>query len=163
MRDLEYYISEAKIRTGAQSDRRLCEMLGLAQNAIHAWKKKNVLPSPLTMKKLSRLAGIDPAIAIMDLHSWQTKDESLKFTYGKIADAITRGAITLALLLMVIPAPALSPEKVSTFKTDSVYYGNLGGRAVFCLLRFFQDFTRKLFCLCPSYSRLSSFTHAAFI
>jgi transcriptional regulator with XRE-family HTH domain len=129
MRDVNFYIDEAKRNSGAKSDRKMCEMLGLAENAIHAWKKKNVHPSQETMMKLAKLAGVPAHQALLDHAVW-TSSGTAKSTFIKLSNAVQKGAIMLSLLAIIaIPGTAHASNILSTDKSVSIYYGKfyIGG------------------------------------
>ncbi len=97
MRDISWYIDKAKEESGAGSDRKICEMLGMAENATHAWRKRNVLPSDDTMMKLAKIARIDPYIALLDLNMWRSDGEAKK-AYASMLKKIT--AVFVALIIV---------------------------------------------------------------
>lgn len=123
-RNLDWYIETAKIRSGASSDRKICEMLGMAENAVHAWKKKRVLPSDETMMKLAAIAGVDPWTALLDLNMWRSQGAA-QDVYRSILEKIKASIVIMALLgaLSASPASAESKQYTLHYAKDTVYYG----------------------------------------
>lgn len=123
-RDISWYIEEAKAKSGAKSDRKLCEMLGMAENATHAWKKRNVLPSDETMMKLAQIAGVDPWTALLDLNMWRSQGAAQN-VYRSILEKIKASIVIIALLGALSASPASAEGKQYTlhYAKDTVYYG----------------------------------------
>lgn len=135
-RDIFFYISKAMSNSGASSERKLAEMLGLS----HTWVthiRRGALPTDETMEKLARIAGIDTAVALLDLSAWRTDGPARK-AYESILQRITSAALIMLASTAILTAPAQAA--VSIDKSDFVYYGN--SRIRFRrLLRLFQRST----------------------
>lgn len=102
MRDLNFYLTRAIERSGVKSDRQLSHLLGLANNAVNVYKSKGVLPNDETMIKLSKLAGVDPALALIDLSIWRTDGEAKK-TYASILQKFPTSLCIALFSCQVIP------------------------------------------------------------
>lgn len=99
--DLFEYVEKAKKRSGAKSDRKLCDMLGVSNNMITHYKNKNTLPNDETMIKLAAIAGVDPTQALLDLNVWRAP-ENVKPHYMKIMSHVSAAA--LSVMIAVVPS-----------------------------------------------------------
>ena len=99
-------MDKARERSGIKSDRRLGEFLGLAAITPSHWRKGRAFPSDDAIMKLSRLAGIDPAVGLMDLNTWRNNGET-KEEYVKILQKLTLGlALVFGLTAFSLPSHA---------------------------------------------------------
>ncbi len=104
--NLDWYLDRAKENMSFSSDRKLNLALGYSGNSIVYMRKKGVLPSPEKMVKISELAGIDPAVALMDFAIWNS-DGKAKKTYATILQKITQTtAIVVLFLTSIVPYSA---------------------------------------------------------
>ncbi len=113
------YIDTAKARSGAKSDRKLCDLMEVSP----VWAnntRKGTLPTEKTMLKLAAIAGIPPHKALLDLNLWRSSGQA-KMVYKQIADSL-KGA-TLALLLMACFVPFPAQAKCNLVGAHNIYYG----------------------------------------
>lgn len=130
----------AKKVSGAKSDRKLGEMLGLSPIAPGAWRTGRAYPSDEVMEKLAIMAGIDPSEALLDLNIWRTTGRT-QATYAKIRAAIMAGATACyAIWICFSPAPARA-ENCNLSEVVSVYYGK---RNIFQALQKIKFFLTKI-------------------
>lgn len=99
-RTLQFYVDRAIERSGAKSDRKLSEMLGMAPNTISFYRSGRSLPSPDAIIKLALIAGIDPAIAVTDLNIWNTQGDA-QAVYKKILKHMTTAAFALIMVISI--------------------------------------------------------------
>ena len=97
-RTVEFYIDRAIERSGATSDRKLCELLDISHNAVMYYRNGRSIPSDDTMVRLAQICGIDPAIALTDLNIWKTDGLAQK-AYRDILKKMTSAAIALIILV----------------------------------------------------------------
>lgn len=108
-RDINFYIEQAMEKGGYSSYRKLQTALGYTGNQVVFMRKGQSLPSPEKMVLLSKIGGIDPAIALMDLAMWNTQGEA-KQTYANILEKISKTAcIALASSLVFTSSAKASP------------------------------------------------------
>lgn len=88
MRTIQDYLEAAREHQHLGSDRQLAKKLGLAGGAVHHFRTGKALPSPDTMVKLARLAGLDEQVALVELAFMSTEGEA-KGTYEKILKRIS--------------------------------------------------------------------------
>lgn len=119
MRSISWYIKEARKRSGASSERKMCEVLEIAPNSITNYTRKNVLPSDDTMMKLAKMAGVDPFIGLLDLNMWRTEGDA-KTAYKKILEKISLGAFVLALCIYSTPSNASHFNQMLKPSTSSI-------------------------------------------
>ncbi len=105
-RDINFYLDRALERSGCTSDRKLSLLLGKGIGAVGFYRARGVLPEDDTMLHLAKIAGIDPAIALLDLSSWRTEGEA-RLTYSKILQKIT-GCVLIGAALLPSPAYAFA-------------------------------------------------------
>lgn len=74
MKDFNDYAKAAIERCKLKSYYGLAKSLELSYPSIHSFKKGKKLPSPATMIKLSKLAGVPEEKALIDLASWSNAD-----------------------------------------------------------------------------------------
>lgn len=117
--DLFEYVEKAKKRSGAKSDRKLCDMLGVSNNMITHYKNKNTLPNDETMIKLAAIAGVDPMQALLDLNVWRSP-EKIKPHYMKIMSHVSAAALSCILAAF----PALLNLDMSHVLSHTIYYVN---------------------------------------
>ena len=111
-RTVEFYIDRALERSGATSDRKLSELLGMASNTISLYRSGKIKPSPDAIIKLALIAGIDPAIAVTDLNIWNTEGEAQQ-VYKKILKKMTAAVVALFLLVSIPNAAHASMQGVT--------------------------------------------------
>lgn len=104
MRNIDFYLDEARKNTGATSDATLSQMMGISRGAAVQWRTRRSWPQDETMTKLAHLAGIDEQIALLELSLWRTDGEAKK-TYEKILTRIS--TISPATLFFI---GAMSPD-----------------------------------------------------
>ncbi len=128
IRDIEWYLDEAKQIQGHSSDRQLCLSLGRKSSYTTHLRKKAMLPSPDSMIEISKLAGIDPAIALMDLAIWNSDGEAKK-TYSTILQKITQTTAIAALFLASVApygaSAATKQEHQNYDKSRIIHYHTL--------------------------------------
>lgn len=121
MRDINFYIKEAKTRSKSTSNRKLCAMMGIAHNSIGNWEKRNILPSDETMIKLAQVAGISPYVALIDLNAWRSNG-AVKKTYEgileKIKAIILVGAFGAS--IAASSSPANAANIIETYKHNHI-------------------------------------------
>lgn len=129
MPDLFDYINAAMQRTQCSSERKLCEMLGLAPVTITKYRKGS-FPSDKTMMRLAELAGRDKWQALIDLNIWRSENDDIKREYETMRDRLKHLVIfwvALSTLFFANPSQATvnNALNVSSDKCDFVYYGKL--------------------------------------
>jgi len=105
MRDVHFYVKKAMERSGAKSERQICLMMGMADNTITNYRKRNVLPNEETMMKLAQIAGIDVFIALLDLNIWRSEGQA-QAAYKNILKKISVGIVAVYLTLSAAQAQA---------------------------------------------------------
>ena len=75
MNDFNDYATKAINRCNLKSYYGLAKSLELSYPSIHSFKNGKKLPSPATMIKLSKLAGVPEEKALIDLASWSNADK----------------------------------------------------------------------------------------
>lgn len=98
MRTIEDYVQIAIRNKNFSSNNKLAEALGLSHASLSRWLNGKSWPDDASMIKLCQLAGIDPAIGLMDLNAWRSP-ASVKTYYSKILEKITAAIIILILFL----------------------------------------------------------------
>lgn len=88
MRNIQEYLDQAIEIQEIGSDRQLSRLLGLASNSVSQFRTSRALPSPETMVKLARLAGIDEQVALIELSFMGATGEA-KNAYEKILKRIS--------------------------------------------------------------------------
>jgi len=120
--NLTDYLDRARDRAGIPSDRRLAAALGVAPNAVVAYRRAIATPGPAVMLRLAQLAGIAPEVALLHRASWQADDQVSR-------DVVSR---MLALFMGETAANPLNEPKslgaAATPRKDknlppSIYYG----------------------------------------
>jgi hypothetical protein len=113
MRTIQDYLTLAKARTGASSDRKLAMLLGIAPTTLFHIQRGRNWPSDELMIRLAMLAGIEPQIALLDLCIWRTEKGLARSTYIEIARRLGRSASALflagclgATAALMSPSPA---------------------------------------------------------
>jgi hypothetical protein len=142
MRTINDYLDTAKARTGATSDRKLAQLLGIGATTLFHLQRRRNYPSDELMTKLAMLAGIDPQVALLDLCIWRAGENSLaRSTYIQIARRLGKSAAALflagclgATAALMSPSPARAAAnfaegtdraQVRICDMSSVYYGKL--------------------------------------
>ena len=80
-RSLDWYIDRAKWVHGYKSDAALGRALGINRASMSQWRQGKALPSDQHIEKLANLGAEHPAIALVDLHLWRTKDSDVYKSY----------------------------------------------------------------------------------
>lgn len=104
-RDLEFYIDAAKKAQGYKSDLELGRALNFAGSGVSFWRKKKSLPNDQRMIELAKMAGIDPAVALIDLAMWRTEGET-KQTYASILQKLQACILIGAAVIGLSGSPA---------------------------------------------------------
>lgn len=99
MRDLTFYIDKARQNSGATSDRKLSELIGMAPNTAFFWRSKKSFPSDDTMIRLAEIAQIDPQIALVELNAWRNHGTKAAPIYERMA-AMLRGVVLTVVLAL---------------------------------------------------------------
>ena len=107
MRSINWYIEEAKTRTGIKSDRKLAEMVGLAPNATFFWKSGRAFPSDEAMFKLAKIAGINPLVGLIDLNIWRSNGATQK-AYQEIQKGIKVTSVFVGITGLLTLLPSLA-------------------------------------------------------
>lgn len=88
MRNIQEYLDQAIENQQLGSDRQLTRKLGLTGSAVSQFRSGKMLPSPETMVKIARLAGIDDQVALIEL-SFMSASGEAKNVYEKILKRIS--------------------------------------------------------------------------
>lgn len=72
MRDFDFYLAEARRKTGASSNNKIAMLLGVSSGAVSQLAQGKALPTDETMIKLAKLAEIEPEEALLDLSIWRS-------------------------------------------------------------------------------------------
>ncbi len=89
MRTIHDYLDAAREKNHLRSDTKLAHLLGITISSVSAFRVKKALPSPETMVKLARLAGLDEQVALVELSFMSAPEGSeAKSTYEKILKRI---------------------------------------------------------------------------
>ena len=105
MRDYQFYFDKAKEKQGYLYDNQIDHALGFRGAMTTLLKQGKRHLSEESMISLARLAGIDPALALIDLGYMKTKGEARK-TYASILQKIQAVFLICAVLLGLSAAPA---------------------------------------------------------
>lgn len=94
MRDIHFYIDQAKNNHNLKSDLQFSEAMGFKPSMASMLRRGKTHLSDEKMVELAKLAGIKPEIALADLHYWRAP-KGLKLTYKKMRDAVAMLSIML--------------------------------------------------------------------
>lgn len=72
------YLDAAKRRAGNVSDHELSKMLGRSRSYVTQLRMGRAWPSPLIMRKLGPMAGVEAGLACIDLLEWRAEDEEMR-------------------------------------------------------------------------------------
>jgi len=122
LRTIDDYCDAARRRDPElTSDRQLCLALGLSMSMISHLRCRRAWPEAETMVRLARLAGADPAQALLDLGMWRAKSKEVRTLYSRMAEKIRSTAaqvliagVTSALVAVASPASAEQTPHEST-------------------------------------------------
>lgn len=123
-RDIIWYVERAKEHQGYSSDTKLDIALGYKGSFISYLRKGKALPSPDKMVDICKLAGVDPAIGLMDLAIWNAHGEAKK-TYRNILKKITAAIAFIVLFFASTPsayAYEISSHGLNINNEQSIYY-----------------------------------------
>jgi hypothetical protein len=129
-RDYEFYIARAKEAQGFKYDNQLDMALGFKGSMMAIVKKGNKHLSDQKMIELAKLAGIDEAIALMDLNIWRSGNDEVKNAYKGMAEKLKinllnmfLGILTISFLSLSAPAMAkpLTIDKKCQVISASLY------------------------------------------
>lgn len=132
---LDDYLDWARKRLGLTSDRELARRLGASHSAVTQYRTRRAYPSNDVMVNLARLAGQDPAEALLQLHMWKSEsDDTRQVIAGmlekirNVAAAFAVGASLTGLFTALDPSivqAGTKLEQTAPPSTVSVYYGKL--------------------------------------
>lgn len=125
-RDYGFYIDRAKAAQGFKYDNQLDVALGFKGSMINHVKTGKRHLSEEKMVELAKLAGIDPAVALLDLGAWTSEGEARK-TYAAILEKIKAVLVILATAgaLSAPPAHASPAPYRAMQKEKCCAYGNV--------------------------------------
>ena len=111
MKSLDWYIDEAKARSGIKSDRELSKFLGLSHVASNYWRQRRSYPTDDTMMRLAEMAHADPQLALIELNAWRNQGTRAAPVYERMA-AMMRGVVLGFLLILAVTysAPASAAD-----------------------------------------------------
>lgn len=89
MLTIDDYMDAAKKRHGIPSDRQLAFRLGATAATSCQWRTKRNWPGESLMRKLAQLAGIDEELALLDLETWRSDEESGRI-FQRIRDRLVK-------------------------------------------------------------------------
>lgn len=118
------YIELAKEKQGYKSDSELGRALEFKGSGISYWRLGKALPSDEKMLNLAVMAGINPAVALLDLSAWRTSGNAQE-TYRNILQKIAL-AVVIICGFMAIPGQEDSVSAhLAMFiaMSPSIYYG----------------------------------------
>ena len=118
MRNIHWYIDKAIERNNFKSKRQFCNAIGVSSGATQGYKV-GYLPTDETMIKISKLAGIDPYIALMDLNAWRSKDTPAENLYKQLGQIVSHLCIIASLVLM--PSAPAKAASICSIKPEIVY------------------------------------------
>lgn len=136
MNSVSEYVEKARKNSGADSDRKVAQMLGLKGSAASMWRTGRTFPSDETMIRLAQVAGVDPYKALIDLNIWRSSG-NVQAAYRKLAamvnQQVVRGLVVLiaglsALIInnsSAIAAPVAHRTQQEQFNTENdinIYY-----------------------------------------
>ncbi len=98
MRQIDWYLDEARRRVGLKSDHELSAWLGMSRTACTQWRTRRHWPKGPTMERLADACGIDRQIALAELGAWKEPDVA---TWRRLVDFLTRHAAALVTLIAV--------------------------------------------------------------
>ena len=70
---IDDYLNAARARLSLDSDRALDRALEFRSTSVSFYRRKKALPSETVMINLAILAGVDPALALIDLAMWRAE------------------------------------------------------------------------------------------
>lgn len=125
-RTLNWYLDRALSNFENMSDRKLAARLDVSPSVINAYRHKRTFPSDEKMMEISRLAQVDPYMALIDLNSWRSEGTA-QAAYKEILKRIS----CIILAMFVSSFVATTPSHASAFVKveqcnygkDTVYYG----------------------------------------
>lgn len=122
MRNLDFYLDNAKARNGISSDRKLSEALGITSSNVSQFRTKRTWPADSTMVRLAYMAGADPEIALLELNIWRAHGAELPF-YQRLLKAATAASAAVMLILSTPVLAGTNPETSVSNQYMTVYYG----------------------------------------
>lgn len=134
-RNINFYLDRAKEHSGFKSDLQLGQALGFKSSMVSYLRNGKSGISAEKMHALCNLAGIDPAVGLMDLAVWNSQGEAQK-TYEGILKKISNVVLVLFAIISVntpLTANASVKEHLNTsanmqtsVNTERIYYHILG-------------------------------------
>lgn len=113
MRDINFYMEEAKTRAHIKSNRKLSVFLGLSPIAACNWKTKRAYPSDETMIRLAEVSGQSPFIALLELNIWRSTGK-VKESYEKLYKGMSKTIHTLGIVGLLVAGVFAGPAYAST-------------------------------------------------
>lgn len=104
-RNLDFYIDRARSNKGFKSDLELGRHLGFKGSAVSFWRVGKAFPSDETMVQLAALAGVDPAIALLDLNAWRSGGAAREAYNGMLKRLVGAGIVAALTALFVVFPP----------------------------------------------------------
>ena len=120
MRNIDDYCELARSKNGLKNNAALARALGVSHNSPTGWKTRRTWPSDEVMIKLAKLAGVDPAEALLDLNIWRSNGEAISI-YSRMRQALSAAVIALVVLVagqVAIPQDATA-KAYPTAQADS--------------------------------------------
>lgn len=131
--DLASYLATAVKRQNVRSRAALAQILGINRSNFTHWSTGRALPDDETMLKLSRLAGVDPGVALIDLNIWRSEGDArqryvaIRSFLTSIRKDVKSLAKTTLMLLFAFAFLCVSHSDASASGNvqamPSVYYG----------------------------------------
>lgn len=116
MRDFNWYVDTAKQKNNIKSNNKLALELNITGAALSILTQEKSVPSPETMVKISKLAGVEPSIALAERSVWMSTGEPKK-AYTKILHSLQRVALS-ALLATAVFMGSSNPSSASQSHLD---------------------------------------------
>lgn len=116
---LDEYLDAALARCGFTADRQLNNALNLSHAGVTHLRCKRMLPSDGTMIALAKLAGVDPAQALLELNSWRSKSSEAQLLYSELA---RRLASSVMLALFIVFEGGTIMEQISPALPNTIHY-----------------------------------------
>lgn len=91
MRTINEYLDLAKEKQELTSDRKLAEALDSSHGMVSNYRLGRAFPSEEIMVKIAELAGLNPVIALIELHEARNFDNPAATIYQQMKTALVSG------------------------------------------------------------------------
>ena len=106
------YLEAIKAKTGADSDNKLAQILGVTRQAISNYRNKNQYFDDETCLKIAQILEINDFEVILNTHAERSKNPLIKAAFATAFERIggMAAAVTLGIMLNV-PTPTQATER----------------------------------------------------